>query len=164
MVKHVVPLLRVRLAKNIVEAIAHAGARKLMDHHPDMAIASVNLHLVHGTPPYVFVYPTLTDKNVGGCGAYIPGQQDILLSQSIVEAMEESRTDKKTLRLMAEVFVILIHELAHYLNHFYGYGQELEDKVKKEWGEDLGFKLTEHLWDYGGCIGTELKKMGVDYE
>jgi len=160
-IKHVIPLLRVRLAKSVVEAIANAGARKLAKKHPNLAIAVVNMHLTHGTTPNVFVYPTLTSQSVKGCGAYIPGEQDILISEAIVEAMEKSTNHKKTVRLMAEVFIILIHELAHYLNHFYGYGKELEDKVKDEWGADLGTVLTEHLWDYSGCIDTELKRMGV---
>jgi len=156
-----IPLLRVRLAKNVVEAIAHAGVRKLAKEYPEMAIAVVNVHLTHGTTPAVFVHPTLTNKDVLSCGAYIPGQQDILISEAIVEAMEKSTNPKKTVRLMAEVFVILIHEMAHFLNHWYGYGKELEDKVMDEWGVDLGTKLTEHLWDYRGCIEGELKKMGV---
>ena len=75
--------------------------------------------------------------------------------------MEKSTDPRKTVRLMAEVFNTLIHELAHYLNHWYGYGEELEDQVKKEWGVDLGVVLTEHLWEYRGCITAELNKMGV---
>jgi hypothetical protein len=163
MVTYLIPLLRVRLAKNVVEALAYAGARSLADKHPDMAFAVVNVHLTHGTTPNVFVFPTLTNQSVKGCGAYIPGQNEILISQSIVEAMENSTDPRKTVRLMAEVFVTLIHELAHYLNHWYGYGKELEDKVKDEWGVDLGVMLTEHLWDYRGCIESELKKMGAEW-
>ena len=162
-VTHLIPLLRYRLAKDVVSAIAYAGARKLADKHPDLAVAVVTVHLTHGTPPGVFVMPTLTNQSVKGCGAYIPGNKDILISQAIVEAMEKSTDGKKTIKLMAEVFVILIHELAHYLNYTYGHGKELEDKVKDEWGVDLGTKLTEHLWDYTGCIEGELKSMGVKW-
>jgi len=160
-VTYLIPLLRVRLAKNIVSAIAHAGARRLVKEHPTMAVAVVNVHLTHGVTPNVLVYPTRTDKNLLACGAYIPGKHDILVSKSIVEAMEKSTDPRKTVRLMAEVFVTLIHELAHYLNHWYGYGKELEDEVKDAWGVDLGVKLTEHLWDYRGCITAELNKMGA---
>jgi hypothetical protein len=162
-VETVIPLLRARVAGDIVDAIAKVGARRFSKRYPALGRAVVHVHLTSGTLPDVIVYPTLKDPNADACGAYITGNKEIIISKALVDALEKSRTTANALRLAAEVFVVLIHELAHYLNHFYGYGEELEDEVKKLWGEDLGARLTRHLWDYRGCIAKELDEMGVSW-
>ncbi len=168
-IRVLIPLLRSKLTDDLIESMAKYATGLAYKGSPVLAKGLVRYHMSHSVPPYVFVRPLLRrDPSKGhSCAKYrLQGgprllNKNILFSREIADALEAAAKPEDARDLIYMITVNLLHELMHYLNDFYGYGEKYEAHIMKEQKVDLG-----EAWEFVHfgklhCIEGELDRLGV---